>query len=232
MNQQHYQFLLVSPRNSDALRINQEITRNKWYRVSMVDTASEATTAIAQGEIDCLVFNFEAFNLDKIHVLTNIREIGAGFPIIIFATVIQKEALEFAKKLKHVVIIEKPFESKDVWGICEKLVQGRKVHQRIFRRFFTDQTAAIEKTSNGEKMKANIYNLSRGGAYIELQSGRLAQPGEIINLTIHLNKVSKAYHVDAIVVWASPRGSWRGNPALGVQFVKANDVYRNLLNKL
>jgi CheY-like chemotaxis protein len=230
-NRNFYQYLLVSTRSVDALKISQEITRNKWYRVTMVDSALEATSSIAKGEIDCLVFNFENFDLNKIKLVTHVRELGGKFPIIIFATTIQKEVFELIQKVEKVVVVEKPFEPKDVWGICEKFVQGRKVLQRHFRRFFTDQSAYIEKTGSGETLEANIYNLSRGGAYIELTSGR-ANPGELLNLTINLDKVSKAYRVDAVVVWTSPRGFLHGNPAIGVQFMKANDVYRNLLDKL
>lgn len=229
---QFYKFLLVSKKSADSVRITQEIEKNKRYRVTGVESAVEATSAISKGGIDCLVFNFETFSLSKTKLVTDARNLGNKFPIIIFAALVQKEALEHVKKLGNVVIIEKPFESKDVWGICEKFVQGRKVNQRIFRRFFTDQSAAVEKTGSGETMNVNIYNLSVGGAYVELPSGGNIAAGDIINMTIHLDKVSREYKVDALVVWASPSGFWKGNPAAGLRFMKTNDVYRNLLDKL
>jgi len=81
-------------------------------------------------------------------------------------------------------------------------------------------------------MNANIYNLSVGGAYVEIPVGSDVSPGDIINMTIHLDKVPRAYKVDALVVWSTPKGFWKGNPAVGVRFMKTNDVYRNLLDKL
>jgi hypothetical protein len=226
-----YNFLLISKKNDDAFRIREEIERNRLYQVQITETAHGAIERISNAEINCLVFNFDNFMMDKIRFVTDLRELGHNFPIVIFATHVQKEALEIIRKMDRAVIIEKPFEAKDVWGICQKFVQGRKVHQRVFRRFFTNQTAKLEKTFSGETMDGQIFNLSRGGAYLELQSGQVA-PGDLIRVTIHLDKMSRAYNVDAQVIWAVHKGHWNGRPAAGVRFMNSSDIYRNLLNRL
>ncbi|MDZ4676027.1 MAG: PilZ domain-containing protein [Oligoflexia bacterium] len=230
MNAQ-YNFILVSRKTGDAFKIRDEIERNRLYSVEMIETAPAALGRLAKGDISCMVFNFDSFNQQKISVITNLRDMGYTFPVIIFAAFVQKEAYDIVKKMDRVIIIECPFEAKDVWGICQKIVQGAKVNQRIFRRFYTNQKAVLEKTISGEIIAGAIYNLSHGGAYMELHSGRVRR-GEILKVTIQLNKISKAYNVDAQVVWTTPQGFWLGKPAIGLKFMKAGDVYRNLLDKL
>ncbi len=225
-----YNFLLVSRKTADAELIKQEIERNRLYRVHTVETAQAALDNLPNTEINCYVFNFGTFSIDKISLVTDLRDLGYNFAIVIFASFVQKEAYDTVKKIERVVLIEKPFESKDVWGICQKIFQGRKVNQRIFRRFYTNQTAQFEKSGSGEMIDGQIFNLSRGGAYVELKSGDV-KPGEMVKVSVKLDEVAKSYNVDAQVVWYSPKTS-NGMAAAGVRFMKSGDVYRNLLTKL
>lgn len=228
---QPYDFILISPRNGDAYKIREEIERNKLYRVQLIETAQEAMQRLNRGSINCVVFNFETFTTSKIPLIHSLRDIGFSSPVMVFATHIQKEALEAVRRLSLSVVIEKPFESKDVWGITQKLVQGKKVNQRVFRRYYTNQNATLEKTASGEMLNGHIFNLSRGGAYVEVHNGNFAA-GDMLKMTVHLDKVSRAYNVDAQVVWSTTKGFWQGRPAVGLQFMKAGDVYRNLLDRL
>ena len=226
-----YEFLLVSPKNSDSEKICTELSRNKLYRINTVDKAADVLAKLKEARIHCLVFNLDKFTADKTAFASQIRDLGYGFPIIIFATYLQKNALEALKKVKKVVLIEKPFESKDIWGIAQKMVQGDQVPQRIHRRFYTNQKLQLQNAMSGDNYLGKMYNLSRGGAYVEVDNAQFAA-GDIIKITIPLDKVSKSYSLDAEVVWYTQRGFWKGAPAIGVRFVKPDDIYRNLLDKL
>src|SRR5258708_3352737 len=151
-----YHFLLVSRRNSDAFKIRDEVERNRLYQVHLIETAKEALEKISTSHINCLLFNLESFSTDKIRLITDIRDLGHRFPMMVFASYVQHEAYEIVRKMDRIVIVEKPFEAKDVWGMCQKIVQGRKVNQRIFRRFYTNQTAIVEKTTSGETLEGQI----------------------------------------------------------------------------
>jgi Tfp pilus assembly protein PilZ len=155
---------------------------------------------------------------------------GYTLPVIVFSEKVDKEAFDRVKKIPKVVIIEKPFESRDVWGICEKILQGKPVYQRVFRRFPTAQMAAIEKTMTGERYSGNIVNLSRGGAYVELASGHIL-PGDLLRLNIQSGSSAKQYAIDAEVVWAKTNEVNKTRSNVGLRFMKSEDVYRNLLNK-
>lgn len=226
-----YNFLLISQQNEDAKRIKEELERNRLYKVEVVDQASLALDQIRQAKVDCVVFNLDTFNNEKITFASHLRYCGYNFPIIMFAKNIDKNALSALTRIPKTVMIEKPFESKDIWGIAEKMVQGKNVPQRIHRRFYTDQKANLVHATIGTKLSGRIFNMSRGGAYLEIEQGDL-KFGDVVRLSVQLDKVSKAYVVDAKVVWASKQGFWQGKPAAGLMFLKAGDVYRNLIEKL
>jgi CheY-like chemotaxis protein len=226
-----YRFLLVSRASAEADKIVSEVHRNKLYKVKQVESAREALVEMYQDKPHALILNINAFTMDRISLITDLRDLGFAAPVIIFASKIQKEVFEPIRRLPHSVIIEKPYESKDVWGICEKFVQGRRVYQRIHRRFYVNQEVALRRMTNGEFMAGRAYNMSVGGTYMELGYGRLSA-GEIVKLSVPLDRMGKTYNVDAEVVWASGRVAWNGSSSAGLRFVRASDVYRNLLNRL
>lgn len=226
-----YNFLMVSKPNPDAAKIREEIERNKLYKVRRAETARTSMDHILNSQIDCLVYNFQSYTRNKSSLITDLRDLGHEFPIMVFAGYLDSLALKDLEAMEKIVAIEKPFEAKDVWGICSKLVQGVAVKQRIHRRFYTNQNAVLEKTVTGETLKTQIYNMSRGGCYLELNAGRVS-PGELLRLTIPLDKVSRTYSVDGQVVWSNSKGYWQGKPSAGIKFMNTGDVYRNLLDRL
>lgn len=226
-----YDFLLVSQKNEEAERIQAELGRNRLYKIRLIDRADQVLKYIQTYKIDCVVFNLSVFTVEKVSFASHLRDCGYNFPVMMFSNNIQLAALEALKKIPKTVMIEKPFESKDVWGIADKLVQGRHVSQRIHRRFYTNQKAHLVHSTTGEELSGRIYNMSHGGAYMEIDSGMIKN-GDVLRLRIPLDKFSKSYTVDAKVVWASEHGIWNGKPSCGIQFLKSGDVYRNLIEKL
>jgi len=227
-----YKFLLVSRRSDDAYKIREELERNRLYEVEVVETAQLALKRMQEADTHCVVLNLESFTIDKMKMITDLRDLNIRCPVILMATYVQPEALQRVQTASPTaVVIEKPFEAKDLWGIAQKLVQGVPVPQRIHRRFYTNQITKVEKLANGHGFMGRVYNLSKGGAYVEIEQGRL-QVGEVVTMSMQLSKVSRAYNVDAEVVWSVARGIWKGRPAVGLRFVKPDDVYRNMLQKL
>ncbi len=228
---QSFKFLFISKKTEECDGIISELERNRLYTIEHVETAPATLVRMKQGGIHCLVFNFDQISLTQVKLITDLRDLSYNFPVIVFANNIDLESLDIVKNMEAVVIIEKPYESKDVWGICQKLLQGRKVNQRIFRRYYTMQPAHLERSS-GERLTGKIYNLSKGGAFMELTNSGRVKPGDFFRLTINLDKLSRSYNVDAQVVWATPNGFTDTKPSLGLKFIRSQDVYRDLLNKL
>jgi len=228
----YFNFLFVTLKSDETEKIKTEIERNRLYRVHYVETAQEAIECIQRGGVHSLVFNFGALTSERMKLVSNFRDIGFTAPMILFTGAVEKSALdEIQKRHSKTVMIEKPFESKDVWGICQKLLQGQRVNQRVFRRYYTNQFAAVEKSNTGEKIDGHIFNLSRGGAYFECDRGRV-RPGDMVRVNIPLDKLQRQYHVDAEVVWYSPATGARVKAAAGLRFVNSSAVYRDLLSRL
>jgi hypothetical protein len=232
MNRQ-FRFLLVAPViEASTEKIITEIQRNKLYQVAPVDNILVARTYLNTGFYQCLLFDMDSLSVNAAASITDLREMGYNLPILVFSDQVNKDAFERVRNLSKVVLIEKPFESKDIWGICEKLIQGRPVHQRVFRRFPTAQMAAVEKTLTGEKYNGNIINLSRGGAYLELASGHVL-PGDLLRLSIQSEASARQFDIDCEVIWSKVSGENSKNKSnVGLRFMKSEDVYRTLLHRL
>ena len=183
------------------------------------------------GFYNCLIFDLDSLSVNGAVTISDLREMGYSMPVIVFSEKVEKEAFDRVRKLQRVVMIEKPFEPKDLWGICEKLLQGKPVFQRVFRRFPTSQLAAVEKTMTGEKYSGNIVNLSRGGAYMQLSSGHVL-PGDLLKLSIESKTAARRFDIDAQVVWSKPEGENQNKSNVGLRFMKSEDVYRTLLHRL
>lgn len=229
--QGRYNFLVVSKDKKDTDKIKADLERNKLYKIDVCDTPDKVIGKLTSTKIDCLLYNLDAFTTPKIKLVTDLRALEMDFPIVLMANQVDKVALDELQKVDKTVMIEKPYETKDLWGICYKALHGKNMSQRIHRRFYTDQSAFCERSQTGETIKGQIYNLSRGGAYMEMLVHTFS-PGEVVQMTIPLEKVSRNYKVEAQVVWSTTRGFWKGNPAAGFKFLKAGDVYRNLLEKI
>lgn len=92
-------------------------------------------------------------------------------------------------------------------------------------RFLTQEIAEIEIYGRGDVVKTVMKNLSKTGAFFEVQ-GLTKSPsaGDILHITIHLKGLSRRRKMDAEVVWANGRG-------LGVQFIRPDDVMSKMLAK-
>ncbi len=232
MNRQ-FKFLIVAPTIEPSTeKIMAEIQRNKLYQVAPVENILIARTYLNTGFYSCLIFDLESFSENGAATINDLREMGYSLPVIVFSEKVDKDSLARVKKLHRVALIEKPFQSSDVWGICEKLLQGKPVYQRVFRRYATAQATAVEKTLTGEKYNGSIINLSRGGAYVELTSGHVL-PGDLLKLKVQTGPLNKLHDIDAEVVWAKAAGEKSTNKSnVGLRFMKTEDVYRTLLQRI
>ncbi len=224
--------LMIGKRNGETIGIRNTLMKNKACQVEIATTAKTAIQRITAQSMNLVLFNLETFNRDKIRLASDLRELGYGFPVLVLSQIVAPDTFETVERMYQTVLLEKPFENKDLLGLAEKLIHGRQVHQRIHRRFYTNQQAKIESFSGGEEQKAKLFNLSRGGAYFESSEMSEYKNGDLLRLTVPLKDLSRLYNIDARVVWNTKKGMWSGEPGVGVEFVKGTDVYRNLLQKI
>lgn len=226
--------LLIGKRNEEVVGIKHMLAKNTGYDVELVSVAQKAVQRLTSQTVDLCVFNFDLFTRDKIKLATDLRSLGYEFPVLVLSRIIATDAYEAIRNMHHTILLEKPFEHKDLWGLSDKLISGRSVAQRTHRRFYTNQKAAIA-TFDGGTSAANgkLFNLSRGGAYLEFGEGSSqVKQGDMLQLNVQLNEVYRQYNVSARVVWTTTEGLWGTGRGIGVEFVKAKDVYRDLLHKI
>lgn len=226
------QILLIGRRSEEVVGLKYMFARNSGYEVELVSVAQKAIQRLTRRDVDLCVFNFDLFTKEKIKMATDLRTLGYEFPVLVLSRIIATDAYEAIKEMQGTILLEKPFEQKDLLGISEKMIKGAQVAQRVQRRFYTNQKAFLSGFGADTKTDAKLLNLSRSGAYIEHKGGASPGKGELIQLNVQLNEVYREYNVNARVVWSSNRGVWGLGRGLGVEFIKTQDIYRDLLNKI
>jgi len=94
----------------------------------------------------------------------------------------------------------------------------------VAKRHQTKEVAIIEVYGRNFKINSRLANVSITGAFLELTSSNY-QPkqGDLVRITVPLQKVNKTYTLHGQVVWCRGLG-------VGVSFLKDKDL-REILTK-
>ncbi len=223
--------LIIGNRTEFVFELKNKLVRNKLYTVKLVESLDMAVASLTSQAYHTVIMDMEVVTDEKVQLAANLKRLGYGFPVLIVGKSISKTCYEKLEKIPRLVLLEKPFEDKDFFGIMSKMISGREVKQKQHRRFYTNQTARIELFGSAAPVPAKMLNLSKGGAYFEVTGDNL-DVGKIVKLNVDLSEVSKQYQVNARVVWKSPNKDKMVSNNIGVEFIHATDVYRNLLNNI
>src|SRR5690606_33010112 len=128
--------------------------------------------------------------------------------------------------------LEKPYELKALQGVARKLMVQKSINQQRHRRFKTHQQARLETYVTAETMDSKMFNLSKGGAYLEFSVRPDLGIGDIVKLQIPLAEVKREHEVNAMVVWTTRKGSYSGGFGVGLRFVQEREVYRQVLERM
>ncbi len=221
--------LIIGNRTESIHELKQKLVRNRTYSVKLVESIDMAVTSLSHQAYHLVIMDLEHVTDDRIQLASNLKRLGYGFPILILGKTFSKTCFAKVEKISRLILLEKPFEEKDFMGIVSKMITGRDIKQKQHRRFRTNQPASLALYGQDKAMPAKMLNLSKGGANIEL--GELnVEVGKIIKLNIELDQMSRQYEVNARIVWVT-NGSKEGRQ-IGLEFIHASDVYRNLLSDL
>ncbi|HPI39606.1 MAG TPA: PilZ domain-containing protein [Pseudobdellovibrionaceae bacterium] len=92
-------------------------------------------------------------------------------------------------------------------------------------RFDTKELAIIEVYGKMGKAPAQLKNISKTGAFLELNHTKiLPQKGDILQITVQLKELRKERTLSAEVVWNQ-------GFSLGIQFLAKDQVVSKLMNK-
>lgn len=194
--------------------------------VQITTTRPQATKLELGGNPDLVIFNFNDWNQNELQFVEGLRREGYERMIMILAKADAPTAVQNLALLERVVYLEKPFEVRDLVGISEKAITQGAVAQRIYRRFSTEQQATVEFGA-GRNIASRIFNMSKTGAYLELNSLQDVNVGETIKLRMELEDVSRTYVMPAKIVWTQIMGR-TGGTGVGVHFTGRGAVRRHI----
>ena len=167
--------------------------------------------------VGLVVINTQTFSTTSRQAITDARRLGYKGPVMVVSKVDMVDVVEEIRRMENVVLLQRPYEVKDLQGLVRKSMITRKVHQQIHRRFNTVQKAHVEQV--GKKGAATtLFNLSRGGCYFEYPYRAEIKVGDIVQMTIELDEVKRIYAMPAKVVWTTPVGM-SGGHGVGVEFL-------------
>jgi response regulator RpfG family c-di-GMP phosphodiesterase len=160
--------------------------------------------------------------------ITGWRRNGFLSSILLLTKLADPTAINTVESLSSCVLLEKPFDEKDLRGIAEKFLNTEQVQQRKFRRYATQQTVNVSSYMSEFHTPSKVNNMSLGGVRIEgaVQDLRV---GELVKINFSLDKLNVERVMNGRVVWIDAD---RPQPSAGIQFMKESEIYGQLLREI
>lgn len=227
------QRVLVSCHDSkDAEIIKDYIEAELPLEVVLARDANHAEGMVKRMPIHLLIMQSESSTQSDIQRAIRMRRTGFAHPTLLLTDDIGDVDVEEMSRQFKIYFLERPFELLALKGLARKLMAVRKVPQQSHRRYRTNLNAKIEMFASGEALDTQVFNLSKGGAYLEFANRTSLKIGDLLRMKVQLDDVGREHQVHGKIVWSTLRGHAAGGYGFGVQFLKSSDVYRTLMTKL
>lgn len=177
----------------------------------------QGVSATLDNTTGLVILNTQTFNTAARQSITDSRRLGYKGPIMLVSKVDMLDVLDEIRRMENVVLLQRPYEVKDIQGLVRKSMITRKVSQQVHKRFNTVQKAYVEQVGKA-KAATTLFNLSRGGCYFEYANRTEIKVGDIVQMTIELDEVRRSYAMPAKVIWTTPVGQ-SGGHGVGVTFL-------------
>ena len=190
-------------------------------------TRPQAAQLELGGNPDLVIFNFHDWSQDELKWVEALRTGGYRHTIVILAKADVPTAVQNLALLERIIYVEKPYENRDLVGIAEKALVNGAITQQVHKRYNTEQEAQVE-FGVGRTYASRIFNLSRTGAYLELNALQDVKIGETVKLRMELENVNRTYVMPARIVWTQLMGR-TGGTGVGLHFTGRGAVKRNIV---
>jgi hypothetical protein len=167
------------------------------------------------------------FGLETMKLVGTWRLIEQKLAVISISNSISKEIFAYNRKVKQIVLFERPYNKSDFRTICQRANEGRLIYLRQHERFATNQNVKIERIVTNEVFDGIMRNMSRGGAFLE--SAATFQEHEVLKLTITLDMVAKSHVMYGEVVRMASDAFGKGRNGVGLRYISPEDLYNALL---
>lgn len=178
--------------------------------------------------MDLLVFNNQSpLNFTLQQQIAGWRRNGFLSSILLLSKVNDPSLMQSVENIPSCVVLEKPFEEKDLKGIAEKFLSTKQVMQRKYRRYSTQQSVKLSSYKSDFHAASRVQNMSMGGLCLEGSVDNL-QVGDVLKINFPLDKLNIERVVSGKVVWVDKDAL----SSAGVQFMKDTEVYNHLLQDI
>jgi DNA-binding response OmpR family regulator len=216
----------------DARILKSYIERELPYEPIVSFDPAETSSIIGNRPVHLLVLQTNQLREAEISRIRLIRESGYTYPILALADRVNEAAFATIAEKYKAYFLEKPYELKTFKGLVRKLMTAKAVPQQQHRRYHTRQAAMLETFISGESFQTEMFNLSMGGAYFELAKKPQVGVGDLLRLKIPMANAVREHSIHGRIVWTTHKGPATGGYGLGVKFIKSNDMYRQLIDKV
>jgi hypothetical protein len=239
MNQLSYQDNSVivlasrSEQENQLLLRKMEPLRREFGELRFVCVHLRGLAAGLSEPVGVVIINTTEWTKNEVLELVSLRERGYRGPVLVMTKTIPTAAAVALQEMTNIVLLNKPFEPRDLLGIVRKMLNAKSVIQQIYPRYKTDQDAELETLGKSDRYRSRVCNLSKGGAYLEIESAAAVQVGDFVRVKMELAELNRIYTMSARIVWAkrdqNPASDNLGGLAVGVEFVGPGDVQKNMI---
>lgn len=216
----------------DAQEIKTYLEAELPYEISLAYSHLEMEGSLKEKPTHLLILQTGASMNKDIQYVQAIRQHGFAHPILLITNSLGNLEFDVFSEKYKAYFLERPFEMRALKGLTRKLMVMKTVTQQVHRRYRTQQNAMLEPFVNSDRLESRMYNLSVGGAYFEFTKRPELRIGDLTRVKIPLSNVNREHTINGRVVWTTHRGHSGGGFGVGVRFMKNNDVYRHLLEKV
>jgi hypothetical protein len=223
--------LMFPEHNNDAAELEAAVKATNSCEVELIETAAQLIDRVSKGNVQGLVCNVHNFDSPFLALITKARDLCKNMLTVVVSETVDEKVSTALKKVDRIVNVDKPNSIKSMSLLCERIVHGHGIAGRQNRRFPTNQNAKVQRLESNDILDGRVFNMSKGGAYIELLKGTL-NVKDVVKVVIQLDKLGKEHVVHGRVMWTAPKGLSEGNFGLGIEFVNSDEAYISMLEKI
>src|ERR1700722_2569491 len=165
--------LMFPEQKNNAAELEAAVRASGSCDVEVIENAAQLINRVVKGGIQGLVCNVTNFDVPLLSLLTKAKDLCQQMLTVVVSDNIEEKVTAELKRMEKIVNVEKPNSVKSMTLLCERIVHGQGIAGRKQKRFQTNQKATVQRLEANESMDAHVYNMSKGGAYLELVKGSL-----------------------------------------------------------
>lgn len=202
------------------------------YPAEISYSREDAEALLTSRPFHLLIWDTDSYGNYEATWVKELRAIGYSQPILIVSEDIDEQLFKSSIRNLKTYFLHKPFEYRALKGIARKLIVTRGMPQQMYKRFKTNQKLQIETYGSGETLESSMFNLSVGGAYFESDGENSLTVGDLVKMQVQLTDVDKSHMMNARVIWTTRKGDHSGGYGAGVKFVRNEEIYKTLMEKI